>query len=82
MFEEMTYEKILQDVLDNAPDGIDTRQGSIFYDAVAGPCLKIAKLYTDIGIARKMASIARSEEHTSELQSPDHLVCRLLLEKK
>src|SRR5258708_22028286 len=27
-------------------------------------------------------SAARSEEHTSELQSPDHLVCRLLLEKK
>src|SRR5207244_9915780 len=24
----------------------------------------------------------RSEEHTSELQSPDHVVCRLLLEKK
>src|SRR5215216_8036237 len=28
------------------------------------------------------AVTARSEEHTSELQSPDHLVCRLLLEKK
>src|SRR5438552_5849333 len=27
-------------------------------------------------------SSKRSEEHTSELQSPDHLVCRLLLEKK
>src|SRR5258708_12675144 len=27
-------------------------------------------------------NINRSEEHTSELQSPDHLVCRLLLEKK
>src|SRR5947208_8585241 len=27
-------------------------------------------------------STPRSEEHTSELQSPDHLVCRLLLEKK
>src|SRR5947208_14664979 len=27
-------------------------------------------------------AILRSEEHTSELQSPDHLVCRLLLEKK
>src|SRR5947208_4061880 len=26
--------------------------------------------------------LIRSEEHTSELQSPDHLVCRLLLEKK
>src|SRR5438552_9802204 len=28
------------------------------------------------------ATDGRSEEHTSELQSPDHLVCRLLLEKK
>src|SRR5947208_13558243 len=28
------------------------------------------------------AILLRSEEHTSELQSPDHLVCRLLLEKK
>src|SRR5207244_10939697 len=27
-------------------------------------------------------AVGRSEEHTSELQSPDHLVCRLLLEKK
>src|SRR5438876_10594864 len=27
-------------------------------------------------------SVRRSEEHTSELQSPVHLVCRLLLEKK
>src|SRR5258708_29592873 len=27
-------------------------------------------------------AVKRSEEHTSELQSPDHLVCRLLLEKK
>src|SRR5258708_13459850 len=29
-----------------------------------------------------VVSSLRSEEHTSELQSPDHLVCRLLLEKK
>src|SRR3990170_7290503 len=27
------------------------------------------------------SELKRSEEHTSELQSPDHLVCRLLLEK-
>src|SRR5258708_22308144 len=31
---------------------------------------------------RGMLHNLRSEEHTSELQSPDHLVCRLLLEKK
>src|SRR5258708_12912865 len=29
-----------------------------------------------------IGAVGRSEEHTSELQSPDHLVCRLLLEKK
>src|SRR5258708_31041139 len=29
-----------------------------------------------------VTNVDRSEEHTSELQSPDHLVCRLLLEKK
>src|SRR5258708_16896374 len=32
--------------------------------------------------SRASTSTKRSEEHTSELQSPDHLVCRLLLEKK
>src|SRR5258708_18473807 len=31
---------------------------------------------------QRAARAIRSEEHTSELQSPDHLVCRLLLEKK
>src|SRR6266487_6067882 len=31
---------------------------------------------------RRKRTCARSEEHTSELQSPVHLVCRLLLEKK
>src|SRR5258708_15688368 len=33
-------------------------------------------------LARLVPAVQRSEEHTSELQSPDHLVCRLLLEKK
>src|SRR5258708_31684643 len=32
--------------------------------------------------SRECHKTDRSEEHTSELQSPDHLVCRLLLEKK
>src|SRR4051794_14474904 len=34
------------------------------------------------GVTRTALNTARSEEHTSELQSPVHLVCRLLLEKK
>src|SRR5947208_11659833 len=39
-----------------------------------GNCLELGRRYP--------AKPGRSEEHTSELQSPDHLVCRLLLEKK
>src|SRR5258708_24330917 len=38
--------------------------------------------YFFVGSRNGSASMMRSEEHTSELQSPDHLVCRLLLEKK
>src|SRR5436305_14483284 len=36
----------------------------------------------DPGTRRDMQVLIRSEEHTSELQSRPHLVCRLLLEKK
>src|SRR5215216_210290 len=41
-----------------------------------------AKVVAKIAAARPdVLFVVRSEEHTSELQSPDHLVCRLLLEK-
>src|SRR5438552_6198469 len=42
---------------------------------------RIVQLAHDVGDVLELHD-ARSEEHTSELQSPDHLVCRLLLEKK
>src|SRR5258708_30989707 len=41
--------------------------------------LRCCRDYEPVGVLVKPT---RSEEHTSELQSPDHLVCRLLLEKK
>src|SRR5437899_5585389 len=44
------------------------------------------RLAIEVGVLRKVANASveavRSEEHTSELQSLRHLVCRLLLEKK
>src|SRR5258708_14797407 len=45
---------------------------------------KIPRWYMKLLLPLIMSSHERkrSEEHTSELQSPDHLVCRLLLEKK
>src|SRR5207244_8590188 len=44
-------------------------------DATHGPLARASAPLDDL-------PEVRSEEHTSELQSPDHLVCRLLLEKK
>src|SRR5205807_3916332 len=44
--------------------------------------LNLLSAYIDDSMADGFASVKRSEEHTSELQSPCNLVCRLLLEKK
>src|SRR5207244_11615740 len=41
-----------------------------------------ARAWLRAALAKPRPGRPRSEEHTSELQSPDHLVCRLLLEKK
>src|SRR5690348_2476317 len=41
------------------------------------PRLELAMTTNGIGLARTAESLKRSEEHTSELQSPVHLVCRL-----
>src|SRR5258708_27254607 len=68
-------------------DEIDRREhgpASQFCDhgeqVVVGAALGGAK--SGVGQFRFACQFHRSEEHTSELQSPDHLVCRLLLEKK
>src|SRR5258708_10805911 len=49
------------------------------YRVMLSGMLDLNQVQQFLGRGRKLA---RSEEHTSELQSPDHLVCRLLLEKK
>ena len=77
MFEDYTYERLLEDVLSNAPKGIDTRQGSIFYDAVSGPLLKIAKLYTDLNLIVEMMNIATATGKALDLRASEQGVFRL-----
>src|SRR5258708_29016668 len=50
--------------------------------SAASTCLSAPRSKVRMVTGRPSISCTRSEEHTSELQSPDHLVCRLLLEKK
>src|SRR5205809_3300916 len=51
----------------------------IFHVPVIFLLIQVPKLFSDRAIRKQFG---RSEEHTSELQSRLHLVCRLLLEKK
>src|SRR5439155_3825105 len=64
------------------PDGeqMTIYDASVKYQAEGVPLLVIAGKEYGSGSSRDWA--ARSEEHTSELQSRGHVVCRLLLEKK
>src|SRR5690606_39591707 len=63
---------------------IDLRQvaSELAREIVAGDLHCIADALAGAGAATPGAWTGRSEEHTSELQSRENLVCRLLLEKK
>src|SRR5258708_10359082 len=73
--------EILGNLLDNAgkwaAQAVSLEVQGLEHDQAGGPLLLTVD---DDGPGIEDAD--RSEEHTSELQSPDHLVCRLLLEKK
>src|SRR5258708_19858031 len=64
-------------------DSIDTNPGMNNHKWSEKTWVQLIMLAGAIaGIIEPTFFPTRSEEHTSELQSPDHLVCRLLLEKK
>lgn len=50
MFESMTYDYILNKMLNNAPSGIDKREGSIIYDALAPAAAELAQAYINLDI--------------------------------
>src|SRR5690625_5342379 len=85
--------QIIDDILDftsneatlGKPTGHDLQQGNITLPvlyAMEDPLFKheLVKLFNQCGAIT--SEQMRSEEHTSELQSRGHLVCRLLLERK
>src|SRR5258707_4711724 len=55
---------------------------TLFRSEVGTKLRHVAQKSLPVGVSLPMDVIKRSEEHTSELQSRQYLVCRLLLEKK
>lgn len=77
MFEDYTYELLLEDVLNNAPEDIDKRPGSIFYDAVSGILLKVAKLYTDLDLIVEMTTVSTATGEALDVRASEYGITRL-----
>src|SRR5689334_24035524 len=58
------------------------RSASVSHAATRRACMRRTRRQEQHPTSRDQTTHKRSEEHTSELQSQFHLVCRLLLEKK
>ena len=50
MYEQMTFERIVGQMLDAVPQNVDKREGSILYDAVCGAALELANMYVELDV--------------------------------
>ncbi len=76
MFEDRTYERLMEETLALAPEGIDTRQGSIFFDAVSATVNKIAKLYTDLNRVFEIVFIVNAHGKYLDLRAAEYGLSR------
>src|SRR2546422_3037788 len=76
------YTLSLHDALPICGDGASAHGFEDLIDLIKRAGFHAATDPAGCGQSQKLAQVLRSEEHTSELQSRLHLVCRLLLEKK
>lgn len=76
MFEAQTYEALMKEVLAAAPPGIDTRQGSIFFDAISAVVNKIAKLYSDLDRVFEIVFITTATDEYLDLRAMEYGLVR------
>lgn len=60
MYEETTYEVILQRMLARIPAGFDTREGSVIYDAIAPAAAELAQMYIELDNTRDLGFVGTS----------------------
>lgn len=54
MYEDMTYEYIMEQMLDRVPDTMDKREGSVIYDALAPAAVELANMYIQLDTVLKL----------------------------
>ena len=77
MFEDRTYENIMEECLAGAPPDIDIRPGSIFYDAVAPAAFKIAQFYADLSSVFDLVFVATAVDEYLDERCGENAVYRL-----
>lgn len=81
LFDEITDEELLEEALDNAPDDIDTRQGSVFRDAIAGVVNIMARLFSEAGIIAEQSSVITASGENLDLLAKNLYLNKLSREK-
>ncbi|QUI25513.1 baseplate J/gp47 family protein [Vallitalea pronyensis] len=76
MFEHITYDGLLERTLNQVPDDLDKRQGSIIYDAIAPACAELAQLYIELDTAIQMAFVTTSSGTYLDRKCADYGIYR------
>lgn len=76
MFEHMTFENIIQDMLDRVPDDVDKREGSIIYDALAPTAMELAETYSNMDILMERTFADTADGDDLEKRVGEHGVTR------
>ena len=71
MFENMTYENILERLLANVPNDVDKREGSIIFDALSPIALEITEMYIQLDIVLNNAFADTAEREYLELRAKE-----------
>lgn len=76
LFEEYTAEELIEQAIKDAPDDIDIRQGSVFFDAISGSLNRLAQLFIDANIISEQSSV-----QTATGENLDILAANLYMSK-
>lgn len=76
LFEDRTFQNILGELLKAAPEGVDTRQGSIYYDAVVPCALKMAAIYVDIRLIGDLLALPTATGEYLDRKGEEYKVYR------
>lgn len=77
MFDDRTYENILAEALAAAPPGVDIRQGSIYFDAVASTCFQLARFYADLKTVFDLIFVDTSVDEYLDRKGAEYGVIRI-----